>query len=101
MGSTVILSLDTDHLVEVRGWAGHKVNVGVEDVSLVEDALVGGVGVDEAVTMEVQLASLIPTLVCTVFDVKCLDTEHLRSSSHCHICLLDEGIASRTLSSSS
>ena len=73
----------------------------VEDISLIEDTLVGGVGEDKAVAVEVQLTSFISTLVCAIFDVKCLDSEHLICSSHGDVRFLDENIASRTLQSSS
>ena len=51
---------DADQLVEVGGGAGEQVHARAVDVHLVEDALPGGLGPQEAPAHEGELSPLIP-----------------------------------------
>ena len=51
---------DAHQLVQVRCGGGHQVHAGAVDVHLVEDALPGDLGPQEAPTLERELTSFIP-----------------------------------------
>ena len=58
--SVDVAGRDAHQLVQVGGGGGDQVHPGAVDVHLVEDALPGDLGPQEAPTLERELASLIP-----------------------------------------